>query len=170
MSDDNATHEPAPVTTVPAPVAEGGEEPRSVQIIELADLGDFEYEEGQPLPDDVQALDGIQIRTRGFLIFLEADLFLVVRELWDHHFGSPPDLHEAIVATVDPVVRRYAECPTIVQGTLYVGEEIEDGYVVSLFRMMVDSVEVDVDAVGEENTQGCTDHPPYDRGRANIAR
>lgn len=136
----------------------------------MAELGDFEYEEGQVLPQSVQALDGGLVQIRGILLYLEDDKFLLVKELWGHHFGSPPDLHEAVVATIDPVVRPYEACPAIVEGTFSVGEEIEDGYVVSLYRLLVDRAEVDIEALDPQSSQACGDLPPYDRARANIAR
>lgn len=98
-------------------------------------ISGFDYEEGMELPPPVEELDGKEVMAWGYLLQLEEDQFLLVQSLWSCCFGSPPDLHEAIVVRADPDARRYEGRGVRVYGRFEASELSEDGYVTSLYRL-----------------------------------
>lgn len=142
--DDPPASPPPPVT--PAGVTDGVPLPGRAHVaneIRWPALRSFTYEENAALPADVEALDGREIGMRGFWLYLEDDEYLFVERLWDARSGQPPEVNEAIVVRFAEDRRPLQGCPVIVQGRLSVGEEREDGYVVSLYRMQASSVRLD---------------------------
>ncbi len=99
-------------------------------------LTGFDYEEGGPLPEAVTALDGQQVMAWGYLINLDEDQYLLVQNLWSCCFGSPPDIHEAIVVHAESsVADQYEGQGVRVYGSFEASEEQEDGFVTSLYRL-----------------------------------
>ncbi len=103
-------------------------------------LGGFEYEEGMMLPDSVQGLSKKKVGIAGYMMTLEEveDIheFLLVESLWSCCFGIPPEVHQVIVVTI-PHERgvEFTTAPILILGELDVGEEVEDGFVTSVYRV-----------------------------------
>src|SRR5437870_4105463 len=123
--------------------------PKDGQVMELAikELGNFDYdaEKGGNLPEDVKALNGVKIRTHGFMIPLDqADNiteFALVPSLFACCFGQPPQVqHTMVVHTPKGKAVGYFPDEIIVEGTLKVDEKKEDGLIVSVFEMDCNSV------------------------------
>jgi hypothetical protein len=114
--------------------------PDGYEAISWATLGGFTYEEGMKLPDPVLAMKGKKVGVTGYMMTLEEveDIheFLLVESLWSCCFGVPPEVHQVLIVTIpgDPGIE-YTASPLLILGTLDVGEEVEDGFVTSLYRL-----------------------------------
>lgn len=108
-------------------------------------LGGFEYVEHKPLPETVTAFHGKKVAATGFMMTLEEveDIheFLLVESIWSCCFGQPPEVHQVFVIKV-PAKKgvEYTSAPIQVAGTLDVGEEVEDGFVISVYRLTADKI------------------------------
>lgn len=99
-------------------------------------ISGFDYEEGMELPEQVAALDGQDVMGWGYLINLDQDQYLLVQSLWSCCFGTPPDLHEAIVIRADSAEADQFEGRGVrIYGRFEASEIEEDGYVTSLYRI-----------------------------------
>lgn len=109
-------------------------------------LGAFEYEEGMTLPDSVTAFNGKNVGVTGYMITLEEveDIheFLLVESLWSCCFGTPPEVHQVLVIKIpgDDGID-FTTSPILVLGKMEVSEEVEDGFVTSIYRVVADKVE-----------------------------
>lgn len=121
--------------------------PDGYDKLQFATLGNYEYVEGMKLPESVTELSGKKIGLAGYIITLEEveDIreFLLVESIWSCCFGTPPMVHEVIVAqTRDDNTVEYTPEAVMLLGTLEVGEEVEDGFVTSLYRIKLDELRV----------------------------
>lgn len=115
--------------------------------ITMKELGNFEYDadKGGNIPEDVKKLSGIKIRVQGFMIPLDqADNishFSLVPSLFACCFGQPPQIqHQIVVHTPKGKAVSYYPDEIICEGVLKVEEKKDDGYIVSVFEMDVQSV------------------------------
>lgn len=100
------------------------------------------------LPAEVAALDDEKIVIVGYMMPIEMDSsgavtsFILVRDQSLCCFGIPPAINEwvGVETKTSGPVKYFTDIPVAVFGTLDVGEELEDGYVISLYRMDADSV------------------------------
>lgn len=93
-------------------------------------------EERPELPADVRAFDGKDVKAWGYLLQLEGDQFLLVQNLWSCCFGTPPDLHEAIVVRCNPDhASRFEGRGVRLYGRMEVGPEYDEEYVTSVYRL-----------------------------------
>jgi hypothetical protein len=113
----------------------------------IKDLGNFDYDadKGGNIPEDVKKLSGSKIRVSGFMIPLDqADNishFSLVPSLFACCFGQPPQIqHQIVVHTPKGKAVGYYPDEIICEGTLKVDEKKDDGYIVSVFEMDVQSV------------------------------
>ncbi len=135
--------QPAAAARTPHPAPKAGE------TIELAikDLGNFNYdqEHGGQIPADVKQLAGAQLRLHGYMIPLDQaeniTQFALVPSLFACCYGQPPQIQHTIVVSC-PKGKAVSYCPDeiVVEGKLNVQEKKDDGYVVSLFELTVNSV------------------------------
>lgn len=119
----------------------------SVLEVTIKQLGNFEYDMEKPghVPEDVLKLDGVKVRTRGFMIPLSGTErireFALVPSLFACCFGQPAGLqHTVMVHTPKGKAVAYIDEEISVEGTLKVEEKKEDGVVVSLFEIECVSV------------------------------
>jgi hypothetical protein len=124
------------------PGADGlqGELPAGHERISWNQLGDFPYQEGVPLPPEVQALAGRSVGIFGFMLTLgdseRVTEFVLVESLWGCCFGAVPEVNQTILVRLDPdTPAEYSAAPMLVTGRLEVGEEREAGFVTSLYRV-----------------------------------
>lgn len=113
--------------------------------IDFSALSDFEFRPGMKLPEHVTKLDKQKVRIAGFMMrdgpdngpvsyFMlvsdscgcEGTPFLNELMFCDLEVGQTTEIHPGIVT---------------VEGTLFVGEVVEDGVVTSLYNLDVDKVE-----------------------------
>ncbi len=103
----------------------------------------------QKLPAAVRALDGKMVRVRGFAVPAElegdriASFLLFAQNELDCAFGHATSMNEWIMVQVRPGDRVELEPfePMRVSGRLEVGEEIDSGMVLSLYRLTAHRVE-----------------------------
>ena len=118
-----------------------------VYSIAIKELGNFDYDpdKGGNIPEDVKQLSGSKIRVQGFMIPLDqADNishFSLVPSLFACCFGQPPQIqHQIVVHTPKGKAVSYFPDEIVCEGTLKVEEKKDDGYIVSVFEMDVQSV------------------------------
>jgi hypothetical protein len=111
-------------------------------------LGIWTYTEGKtPIPEKIRALDGKRVEITGFMMPINEPQrltrFIVVQSLWGCCFGQTPAVNHVIVVTMEPgkVVNFYPD-PVRVTGIFSVGETREEGYLVSIYRLVGDKVTV----------------------------
>jgi hypothetical protein len=122
-------------------------------------LASFDYELPDPLdgpsqpmqprpevfPEKVRALNGRHVVAEGFMIPLDvtpsgASMFVLNPNLDVCMFGVPPRLTDWVLVTMPPGQRALvSHLPTTVKGRLWVGEEIRNGRVTSLYRIEAES-------------------------------
>ncbi|HEX8912081.1 MAG TPA: DUF3299 domain-containing protein [Humisphaera sp.] len=112
-------------------------------------LGNFDYDQdrGGNVPEDVQKLSGSVVRLKGFMIPMDAaeniTQFALVPSLFACCFGQPPSIQHTIVVNCPKgKAVGYSADELIVEGTLKVQEKKDDGYIISLFEMQVQSVKL----------------------------
>ena len=147
---------PVPQNNLAEPAIETAPEKRKKHVapaagqtlaLSMKELGNFEYDadKGGNIPDDVKKLNGSKIRVQGFMIPLDqADNishFSLVPSLFACCFGQPPQIqHQIVVHTPKGKAVGYYPDEIICEGTLKVDEKKDDGYIVSVFEMDVQSV------------------------------
>lgn len=145
---------PGTVLVREVPLPEGAERPRPTASlppplkVKFNLLGGWKYEEGKtPIPEKVRALDGKRVEIIGFMMPLSEPQnltrFIVVQSLWSCCFGQTPAVNHVVAVTMAPgkVVAFYPE-PVRVSGVFSVGETREEGYLVSVYRLLGDQVVV----------------------------
>lgn len=108
-------------------------------------LGNFSYAREHGIPPDVRQLDGMQVRLRGYMVLLSQSdritRFALVPTLGSCCYGQPPALeHIVMVACPEGKAAKYTQDEIIVQGTLHVREQRDDGQLVSLYEVAAKSV------------------------------
>ena len=125
----------------------------------FAALGGFKYEVPDPdeirksptpnkpvkdqIPPKLKALDGQPTLLVGFMVPIEitregkVKSFALTQNQTFCCFGVPPAMNEWVMVTMDEGVTAdyIMDLPVAAYGLLSVGEEIEDGYVLSMYRM-----------------------------------
>src|SRR5262249_53012334 len=113
----------------------------------IKDLGNFDYDadKGGNIPDDVVALNGSKIRLKGFMIPMDQAVnitqFALVPDLFSCCFGQPPQLQHTIVVNCPKgkAVSYYPDEITV-EGKLTVAEKKDEGFIISIFQVDVNSV------------------------------
>lgn len=108
-------------------------------------LAGFEYQEGMELPAEVTELDGKTVRISGFMQAEddgtgEVESFLLINDACGCQ--GTPKLNEIVFCDM-PEGESTKILPGVVtvEGTLYVGEEKEDGVVLGIYFLDVEKVE-----------------------------
>ena len=99
------------------------------------------------IPKPILELNGEKVAIQGFMVPLDVsregiETLVLLRTQVACCFGDVVAMNEWIYVEVDPEkpVTFYTDLPITVYGTLEVGEEIEDGVVLSVYRMKADDV------------------------------
>lgn len=136
-----------PVTNAPAAARNDGRLPHPIKV-KFNLLGGWTYTEGKtPIPDKVRALDGKRVEITGFMMPINEPQrltrFIVVQSLWGCCFGQTPAVNHVVVVTMEPgkVVNFYPDAVRVT-GVFSVGETREEGYLVSIYRLVGDTVVV----------------------------
>jgi len=111
-------------------------------------LGGFEWRDDMTLPEGVRALAGKKVGIAGYMMamgeFEDIHNFLLVESQWSCCFGVPPEVHQVIIVTIpddEPGVE-LVNVPIVILGDLEVGQEKEDGWVTSVYRLSANAVEI----------------------------
>lgn len=129
--------------------------------LDIDDLASFEYYTPLPgakpnperlaknkIPDNIKGLNGTRVSVSGFMMPVRVDDVGNVEEFalngnYDRCFyGAPSQINQWIhVKMKQGLVAKASHSPVTVSGTLEVGELIEDGEVISLYRLVGDKSE-----------------------------
>ena len=118
------------------------------QVLPFEQLTAWPYTDGlNGMPDDVRQLDGKKVLMLGFMLPIDEVQnireFLLVESLWSCCYGEPPNIHGLVRCTMPKDQRiDYQFEPLKIVGTLRVAATQEDGYVVDIYQLQVDYVEV----------------------------
>lgn len=130
------------------------------QPVAFSTLSNFEYELPDPLdpsskppanviPPAVKALNGKMVALEGFMLPLDltpagVSVFMLNASIDMCYFGAPVRMNEWVLVTMKAGTRaKFTHLSTTVKGRLEVGEEMRNGRVTSLYRLVADSAEVD---------------------------
>jgi len=132
--------------------------------VPFADLASYDYEVADPaklrtakdpktllgdqVPARIKALDGKPVLLVGFMVPIDVDKkgnvtqFALTQNQSFCCYGIPPGLTELVVVDMEAgKVAPYSyDVPVAVYGTLKVGEDIDDGYILSLYRVTAGEV------------------------------
>jgi hypothetical protein len=103
---------------------------------------------GDQIPAPIRAMSGQQAVVVGFMVPFElADdgsitSFAITQNQSFCCYGVSPEINEWVLVEASPALKvaYQAESPVAVFGTFEVGEEIEEGYVLSIYRMKASDV------------------------------
>jgi hypothetical protein len=112
--------------------------------VDFSVLAGFQYKEGMTLPPEIQKLNGKLVRLVGFLRNEEqqndCSEFWLVNQNCDCQGG--PKMNEWVFCTMpEGKTIDLGDEPGVVIGRLQVGEQKEDEFVVSLYRLEVQKVD-----------------------------
>jgi hypothetical protein len=113
--------------------------------IGFAVLAGFDYEAGKALPAAVTKLDKQKVKVSGFMMTEDGsegptEYFVIVNDACGCE--GTPKLNEMVFCAMPEGEKTKIRPGNVsVTGTLYVGEEKEEGVVVSLYGLSVDSIE-----------------------------
>src|SRR5688500_5766222 len=149
---NNTTVEQILEAAAPAPTAEQRTphkkpQPGQVLSLQIKDLGNFEYDadKGGNIPADVMALNGATVRVNGFMIPIDQaeniTSFALVPSLFACCFRQPPQVQHTVIcnAPQGKAVGYYPD-ELVVEGKLKVEEKKDEGFIVSVFEIDVNSV------------------------------
>ncbi|MCA8957898.1 MAG: DUF3299 domain-containing protein [Planctomycetes bacterium] len=111
---------------------------------DFATLSGFDFKEGMTLPKDVSKLNGKKVKTSGFMTTEdgkdgEVEYFVLVNDACGCE--GTPKINEMIFCAMPEGKKVKIKPGTVwITGTLSVGEEKEEGVVVSLYTMSIESV------------------------------
>ena len=120
--------------------------PGEAREMTIRRLGNFDYRKLATIPDDVRALDGMGIRLRGYIVptrqAVRPTEFVLVPTLGACCYGQPPSIeHIVMVSCSEPSpVDAGTATEIVVKGTLHVGQIVQDGNIVALYRVTDASV------------------------------
>ena len=136
-----------PEKEVGPPSTEGlaADVPQGFERVAWKRLGSFPYEEGRPLPETVMSLGSQSVALVGYMLPVDAvrgaTQFVLVESLWGCCFGAVPQMNQLVDVQLAPgTTTNYEEGPVLVAGKLDVGEQREEGAVISLYRLTAASV------------------------------
>ena len=138
---------PANGVTVSSPDASANTQLSPVRA-SFDQLGGWKHVEGKtPIPEKVKKLDGQWVEVSGFMWsnnqIDNLTRFVLVQSLWGCCFGQTPDMNHFVDVTLESgKMASFYPDPVRVIGRLSVGEKIEDGHCVSIYRMEARTVVV----------------------------
>lgn len=108
--------------------------PTYAQDLDIYTLTSIDYEEGTPLPEEVTALDETEVAISGYMHLFqgESDRFLLLAD--PCACAGRPKIHEFVEITLSEETT-WSPSLVRVEGLLRVGEEYEDEFVTSLYRL-----------------------------------
>ena len=99
-----------------------------------------------PIPPGIQGLSGQRLRLAGYMMPIELEgrdvlTFVLVRDQQACCYGKMPEMNEWVfVRVAKGTTPMQMDRPIEVDGSFEVGEDIQEGVVVSLYRMTADTI------------------------------
>lgn len=134
----------APATRVPHAPPRPGE----VRQMTIKELGNFTFEgKDAAIPADVKALDGMNVRLKGYMIPTDESQgitrFILVPSQFSCCFGQPPEVQHIISVQCPKGTKApYMTDEIWVEGKLQVKETRDEGFLVSLFTLTCTSLKL----------------------------
>lgn len=127
---------------------------RDYRPVKWSELACFRYEPSHPpkgkslsLPQAVSALQGQPLRLMGYMMPMEVDQdkvysFVLVRDQQLCCFGRMPAMNEWVMVRLPKgqSVAMNMDQPLVVEGLFELGEDVQEGVVISLYRMVGERV------------------------------
>jgi hypothetical protein len=130
------------------------------QPVAFSTLSNYEYELPDPLdpssrapqnviPASVKSLNGKMVALEGFMLPLDltpegVSVFMLNASLDMCYFGAPVRMNEWVLVKMKAGTRaKFTHLATTVKGRFEVGEEMRNGRVTSLYRLVADVAEVE---------------------------
>ncbi len=105
--------------------------------VDIEDLTNFEWEEGQELPEDIAALDRTRIDIEGYVHTTEGPdgkVFLLIPDQKCRCQGAPPPNY-FVKVYLDGEGEGHPSGRVRLTGKFFVSEKYEDGFVTSIYRL-----------------------------------
>jgi hypothetical protein len=112
-----------------------------IQEVNITKLTSVNYRKGKPLPEDIQNLDDKRVRIEGYMALgtLEGvDSFEFVPESCE---CGRSKVQHFIDVTIEEGLTTFRPGRITLEGVFSVGEKEEDGFVVSLYRLTIRSLD-----------------------------
>jgi hypothetical protein len=112
-----------------------------IQEVNITKLTSVNYRKGKPLPEDIQILDDKRVRIEGYMALgtLEGvDSFEFVPESCE---CGRSKVQHFIDVTIEEGLTTFRPGRITLEGVFSVGEKEEDGFVVSLYRLTIRSLD-----------------------------
>lgn len=133
---------PTPIPGDPTPEVWSVQDPdEEVLDVSIDKITSVEYKPGEPLPDDITELDGKMIRIEGYMAIgtLEGiEKFEFVPEPCE---CGRSKVNHFIDVTLTEGTTTFTPGRFVLEGKFSVGEVEEDGFVVSLYRLEIKSLD-----------------------------
>lgn len=124
-------------SAVPATPA-ADEEVLEVSIMELTQI---DWQPGAKLPKKIAELDGKRVRIKGYMALQTPEGSSDFRLTYDQCGCSGAKASHFVQVALGDATTDYDPSEVVVEGVFSVGEEEEDGFVTSLYRLKADSVD-----------------------------
>ena len=113
-----------------------------VYEISLLDLMSIEYNPGEKLPTWVRALNGHKVRVEGYMALGTPEGLEKFELVWDSCGCGQSIVNHFIEVTLTEETTAFNPDIIYVEGYFDAGEVLEDGYVVSLFRLKAPKIQI----------------------------
>ena len=113
-----------------------------VYELSLLDLMSIEYKPGQKLPAWVRALNGHKVRVEGYMALGTPEGLEKFELVWDSCGCGQSIVNHFIEVTLTEETTAFNPDIIYVEGYFDAGEVLEDGYVVSLFRLKAPKIQI----------------------------
>ncbi|MCE7872817.1 DUF3299 domain-containing protein [bacterium CPR1] len=134
----------APPRLTPSPSSSGS----AYEKVGFQALGGFSYEPKKSrLPESVTRYNGKKVSIDGFMVPVDMDKdgvssFVLVKDQMMCCYGATPALNEWVYVSLEKRAPVAMDQPITVYGDLQVGEDVQDGEVISLYRMSGERIEL----------------------------
>ena len=113
-----------------------------VYELSLLDLMSIEYNPGEKLPTWVRALNGHKVRVEGYMALGTPEGLEKFELVWDSCGCGQSIVNHFIEVTLTDETTAFNPDIIYVEGYFDAGEVLEDGYVVSLFRLKAPKIQI----------------------------
>jgi hypothetical protein len=126
-----------------APLADGLALPPRESVVEISimELTQVEWSPGKRLPEKITALDGRKVKVTGFMALDTPEGTSSFRLTFDQCGCANAKANHFVQVDLGEKTVGYQPDEISLTGTFAVGEEREDGFVVSLYRLKAASME-----------------------------
>jgi hypothetical protein len=118
------------------------EDAEDAMEVTLEELRDFKWRRGKQPPKRIRALDGMRVRVSGFMALGTpegVEEFTLLSDSCGCDGNTKP--HHFILVQLTDETTTFTPDEIVVTGVLSIGEEEEDGFITSLYRLEAETIE-----------------------------